>query len=295
MLREVPPADLIALSASFRKADPIATNQIASIAIEVANGTRPGADVRFWLVLTGDDVSGLAMSNLSHGVLLSTSVSPADAAALGDILASSTDGHVVPEVVGTNASVQAFIESYTKSHPTSLGAFWKEDLLLYTLDNNATIDTSRFQGQMRVANAETDFDLLVQWAHDFHEYIGAPSRDTTPFVERGLKRKALFLWQVDGIPVAFGGHAAPVNLGDETIFRLVPIFVASAERRKGYGSALTAALSRHLQASCSTPSRICLYADASNPASNKAYQNVGFVLHSQVCTYGFDATAPEGP
>ncbi|KAG9416861.1 hypothetical protein AC1031_001253 [Aphanomyces cochlioides] len=130
-------------------------------------------------------------------------------------------------------------------------------------------------GQMRAGNADTDFELLV--------------RNSAPFVERGLKRPSLFLWEVDGVLVAFGGYATPVNLGDDVIVRLGPKYVDASERRKGYGSALVAALSHHVKQTCPMPPRVCLNADVNNPAAKKAYQNVGFVMHSRSCAYGLDA------
>ncbi|ETV88708.1 hypothetical protein H257_00227 [Aphanomyces astaci] len=61
------------------------------------------------------------------------------------------------------------------------------------------------------------------------------------------------------------------------------------KRRKGYALGLSAALSQHLQpTNQSRSSRMCHFADAANPASNKAYQNAGFEVHSQLAAYSFE-------
>ncbi|CAK4200332.1 unnamed protein product [Aphanomyces euteiches] len=287
MLRELGANDFLALTAAYRRADPIATNQIASFAVAATDGIWPGTESRFWAVLEGDDVTGIAMFTPSRGVLLSTSVAPADARTLGHDLVSSIDG-IVLFITGSLASVQAFIEAYTRAHPRKVEAHWKEDLILYALDDDLNVDSRRFQGRMRLANATTDFELLVKWIQAFDEYIKAPPRDET-FVEKGLKRQSLFIWEVEGVPVAFAGHSPAVKLENETVVRLGPIYADASHRRKGYGSALTAAVSRHLQETTSTPTRVCLFADASNPASNKAYQNVGFVMHNRSTRFGLRA------
>ncbi|RHY78525.1 hypothetical protein DYB38_007493 [Aphanomyces astaci] len=87
--------------------------------------------------------------------------------------------------------------------------------------------------------------------------------------------------------VGFAAHHPPVVTEGEAIFRVGPVFVTPQERRRGYASAMTAELSRLLKVACQTASRVMLFADANNPASNKAYQNVGFVQASEVGVYNF--------
>ncbi|KAH9157171.1 hypothetical protein AeRB84_000985 [Aphanomyces euteiches] len=113
-------------------------------------------------------------------------------------------------------------------------------------------------GQMRAANADTDLELLVLCS----------TSNSAPFVERGLKRPSLFLWEVDGVLVAFVGYATPVNLGME---------------------ALVSALSHQVKQTFPVSPRVCLNADANNPAAKKAYENVGFVMHNRFCVCGLDA------
>ncbi|KAF0752759.1 hypothetical protein AaE_005915 [Aphanomyces astaci] len=102
-----------------------------------------------------------------------------------------------------------------------------------------------------------------------------------------MERQPLYVWQVNGRVVGFAAHHPPVVTESEAIFRVGPVFVMPQERRRGYASAMTAELSRQLKVACQTPSRVMLFADANNPASNKAYQNVGFAQASEVGMYNF--------
>ncbi|RHY32738.1 hypothetical protein DYB32_002280, partial [Aphanomyces invadans] len=87
----------------------------------------------------------------------------------------------------------------------------------------------------------------------------------------------MFMWVVDGKPVGFASYAPDVEVDGETVYRIGSVFITPTERCKGYASALTAALSQHVRASNpSQTARVCLFADAANPASNKAYQRIGF-------------------
>ncbi|KAF0692034.1 Aste57867_16836 [Aphanomyces stellatus] len=143
---------------------------------------------------------------------------------------------------------------------------------------------------MRMA-ASDDLALLKEWAVAFFAFIGAPVADAPGFIERALPAQALFIWEnAAGEPVGFAGHAPPVQLDDNIVYRIGPVFVPESERRKGYASALTAALSAYVMAKdVKATARVCLYADAANPASNKAYQNVGFMLHSETSAFDFEA------
>ncbi len=80
----------------------------------------------------------------------------------------------------------------------------------------------------------------------------------------------LLVWEANGKTVCMGGafrrFARHAKLG--------PVYTPPEERNKGYAAALTAAVSQLVLEEGLTP---ILYADADYPASNKAYQNVGYI------------------
>ncbi|RHY32737.1 hypothetical protein DYB32_002281 [Aphanomyces invadans] len=280
---------------SLRRHDPIGTNQIASIAIAIATGARSPDGIQFFVVGAVDDtrecnvVKAFAMYSTSRGVFLSPAMTPDEASAVGEHVAITVEP-LLFEVTGSNAATTAFNAAYCRNRRSLTTPVWQENLLSYVL-GTLRLPLS-VAGTMRVASAEHDSDLVTAWSTEFFEYIGAPAQDAVPFAAAGLRRQAIFLWEVEGKPVGFAGFAPPVTVEGETVYRIGPVFVSSTERRKGYASGLTAALSQHLQAmNTSRSSRVCLFADAANPASNKAYQNVGFELHSQSVAYSFTTIA----
>ena len=84
------------------------------------------------------------------------------------------------------------------------------------------------------------------------------------------------------------GHANPVATPSGLVTRVGPVFTPAENRGRGYGSALTAALSSELLRG---GSRVMLYADADNPTSNGVYQRLGYRLLDDVVQ--FDAVTIE--
>lgn len=72
--------------------------------------------------------------------------------------------------------------------------------------------------------------------------------------------------------------------------RIGPVYTPQDERRKGYGSACTAAVSQKM---LDEGRRFCfLYTDIENPTSNKIYQNIGYRPIVDCDLYVFNASNP---
>jgi predicted GNAT family acetyltransferase len=77
------------------------------------------------------------------------------------------------------------------------------------------------------------------------------------------------LWEADGRPVACALERTFRTVGS----RVTTVFTARDQRGRGYGSAITAALSQRVLDS----GRWCvLFADAHNPHTNRIYQRLGY-------------------
>ncbi|KAF0692032.1 Aste57867_16834 [Aphanomyces stellatus] len=285
----------MARTAALRQAEPIATNQIASIALSVANGQRDGNGVRFFVMTTGEPskgpVSSFALWNIARCLYLSPTVSRVEATILGELLATTTDQPLVLQCSGARGPVEAFGTAYCHHRHPATQCHLTKQLVLYVLETLQV--PSHIAGRMREATCD-DVVRMKGWAALYGESIGVSLKETDAFVDRTFQTKGLFLWEdAAGSPVAFAGHSPAIQLDDGVVYRIGPVFVDETERRKGYGSALTAALSGFVLNKDATAARVCLYADAANPASNKAYQNVGYVLHSETCELDF--TVVEAP
>ena len=82
--------------------------------------------------------------------------------------------------------------------------------------------------------------------------------------------RRIYFWMVDGQAVCMVGTTGPTPRG----IRIGPVYTPAEQRRKGYGSACTAAVS---QAMLDEGKAACfLYTDLGNPTSNKIYQEIGY-------------------
>ena len=88
-------------------------------------------------------------------------------------------------------------------------------------------------------------------------------------VPQKVQRDEMRVWD-DGGPVALAGWSAPRH----GLARIGPVYSAPSARRRGYASALVAALSRQLLAAGNE--RITLNTDVANPTSNAIYARIGF-------------------
>ena len=129
-------------------------------------------------------------------------------------------------------------------------------------------------GVLRRARAE-DRDRMVDWMVSFDdEAMGSESgrQDMIALVDAMLTSPARtgYLWEVDGTPVSMCQAAGPTPHG----VRIGAVYTSPEHRRKGYASAITAAVSRE---QLDHGRRWCfLFTDLANPTSNRIYQAIGY-------------------
>src|SRR6185369_9858678 len=97
-------------------------------------------------------------------------------------------------------------------------------------------------GRARVAVAD-DRELLFDWHHQFHREVGEEIGDRTTIIDDRISYGGLSLWEVDAVPVAMAGRTR-VSAG---MIRLGPVFTPVELRSRGYGAAVTAAVSATAQ------------------------------------------------
>ncbi|NDJ55097.1 MAG: GNAT family N-acetyltransferase [Chloroflexi bacterium] len=131
-------------------------------------------------------------------------------------------------------------------------------------------------GSMRLVT-EDDRDLLIDWIRGFdRDAMPAPRPDdqVKATVDRYLAGKrdlrGLYLWEVARQPVSMAGYAGPTPNG----MRILAVYTPPEQRKRGYASAIVAALSQHL---LDSGRRFCfLFTDLSNPTANHIYQEIGY-------------------
>ena len=93
--------------------------------------------------------------------------------------------------------------------------------------------------------------------------------------------RTLHLWE-DGDVVSLGGHGRPDPERDQD----GPVYTPPVARRRGYASALVAAVS---QAALDAGRRFCfLFTDQANATANHIYQAIGYEPVRDVVAYRFE-------
>jgi predicted GNAT family acetyltransferase len=139
-------------------------------------------------------------------------------------------------------------------------------------------------GRMRPTTTE-DRPVVRDWIEAFMlEAFGEVDlEEVAANADRWLARRnrTLYLWD-DGEVVSLTGVGGPTPNG----IRIGPVYTPPAARRRGYASALVAAVS---QAELDAGRRFCfLFTDLANPTSNHIYQAIGYEAVRDFNAYGFD-------
>lgn len=131
-------------------------------------------------------------------------------------------------------------------------------------------------GRLRPAT-QADYELCQRWSYRF--LIDCKLPEATPGVlpERvmALEDERLFLWEVEGLPVACAAWSRPIQSSASIGF----VYTPDEERSKGYASNVVAALSRGMldgTLNLSARRYVNLFTDLANPTSNSIYQKMGY-------------------
>jgi len=186
----------------------------------------------------------------------------------------------LPGVVGPKRRVQEFVTAWEGE--TGVEGRREREQRAFRADR---VEPPRgVSGHMRPYESG-DYELAVHWMDAFvAEALSGPEPESSAeFVER---REAdpdggLVVW-VDGGPVCMAGFGGLTPNG----IRIGPVYTPPNERRRGYGSALTAALTQQL---LDGGRRFCfLFTDLANPTSNRIYQQIGYRAVSDVDLWVFE-------
>ena len=261
------PGEFLAVVEPLLVAEPVLYNQFLSIVYAVrSKPTAYGNETPYFLAVTdkSGEVVGAALRTPPWPLGI-TALDSDGARALADYL----HGHAfdVPVVYGPKESSALFADAWTTQ--TGVVAEPRLALRLYAL--STVVHAPASSGVLRACTID-DLDQVHRWLCEFVEDANLP--EGPPTRERVADRLAdgfHYVWEVDGQPTCSLSKAAePV----EGVARVNSVYTPREMRGRGYGTDATAALSQLL---LDTGATACvLYADLSNPTSNKIYQNVGY-------------------
>ncbi len=261
------PAEFLTAAEPFFEADPFSANVIAVVAARVADGASSYDGDLLWAAVEDDAgrVIGVAMCTPPHPLFVSRM--PADAAACL-AKAFAADGREFPGVNGASDSTSAFAESWlSQTGRASAVARAMRMYRLGTLDYPTTVS-----GQVTIATAPSDAELVAGWFEEFHEeaMATAPREDWENLARRRIAGREVYLWCDAGKPVSLAAVSAPAA----GVARVGPVYTPAEFRRNGYGAAVTAAATAG--ALKHGAEQVVLYTDLANPVSNSIYQAIGY-------------------
>jgi len=262
VLRFETPTELLDATKTFRSKDPVRTGLISSITSSVATGSRTYEGYFWWAAIENGDVQGLAIRTLPYGYVFSPMSNDAVEALYSFI---SVEDSIANEFAGPK-SVIDYLEKVTGKEVAE-----EESDLIY--ENRKLIPAAPI-GEIRTA-ISSDYELIFKWMTAFIEETALRSFDLENMVRSALDKGRYALLEVEGAVVSLGGNSDIQEFDGISIGRVGPIYTPLEHRKKGYASAITSGISEKLLNEGVIPT---LYTQATNPTSNKIYQEIGYTL-----------------
>ena len=197
-------------------------------------------------------------------LLAASRLSQVAAAHLAELL--SAQAHPFTQLLADGASVHAFCEAWQ----TTTGSAPKNGphLRLHRLERLARPDVAP-PGAPRAATGG-DRALLHDWCTRFVTEAGSLGADLDAFIDERLSLGGWRLWAVGDEPVAMAAMTSVVA----GTARITPVYTLPEHRGRGYGSAVTTAVSQ--AARDAGAEHVLLFTDLANPTSNSVYQRIGY-------------------
>jgi hypothetical protein len=238
------------------------------------------ADHRLWIVEHEERVVGAALQTPPFNVVVALPGAEEAADELADALAAEDVD--LPGVTGAVPEVDTFSRAWeNRSGRRRRRRMAQRIYKLTTLHIPEGVG-----GAPRLAT-ERDRPLLLSWVDAFVREgwrdVPAPVGNVERTVDARLQAGtgAFFLWE-NPEPVSLAGWGGLTPNG----VRVGPVYTPPEHRRRGYGSAVTAAVTADRLAA---GRRFCfLYTDLGNPTSNHIYMNLGYQPICDSIDYAFE-------
>lgn len=244
-------------------------NLILGLSSQLLRDARMFGEEPYLAVVEEDgDVRGVAFRTPPHNLVLSELD---DERAIEPIvLAARQEFRSLPGVVGPKERAAQFAAAWE----AATGAKGRLELAQRAFRVDRVEPPQGVQGRMRPYEP-SDRELACRWMDAFTAEAlpeNAPHPESSEqFVDRRDEDPdgGLVLWE-DGEAVSIAGYGGPTPNG----IRIGPVYTPPELRGRGYGSAVTAALTQQL---LDGGRRFCfLFTDLANPTSNSIYQRIGY-------------------
>lgn len=261
--------EFVAAAGAFLRSNP-ARNTVQLAALESLSARGPqvfgeGAPLFGWwrpVDSHGGAVAGAFMQTPPYPALL-TRLPAGTAPALATAIA--TRARKLPGVNAEQGDADAFAAAWGKR--TGVSARLLRSMRLFRL---AELAPSAAPSGAAGLATEADSALLEAWLDAFQTETGEARRETGGVVQDRLSYGGLTLWIADGTPVSLAGVTRPAA----GVVRVGPVYTPPAHRGRGYGGAVTAAVTR--AALDGGAEQVVLFTDLANPTSNALYTRLGY-------------------
>jgi predicted GNAT family acetyltransferase len=178
----------------------------------------------------------------------------------------------LPGVNGPTEASQTFTEVWTEKTGRPFRAH--RSLRLYEL--RQVIPQPTINGRLRLAH-DSDASTLKDWIYNFNADIQEPQteEEASKTFQRLVTDRRLYVWE-DKDLCSIAAWGGPTTHGT----RISLVYTPPELRQKGYATACVATLSQSMLES--GKKFCCLFADLTNPTSNRLHQRIGY---GQVCDF----------
>jgi RimJ/RimL family protein N-acetyltransferase len=221
------------------------------------------APVYGWHESAGGQIDGAFLQTPPHPILAATL--PAGSAA--DLISRLGADVGLPTAINLSSTDETdFAAAWASATGGSTNAALRSRL--FRLERLAPPDPVP-PGAARIAG-QADREVLMDWHVAFGAETGTGADVAERTVDDRISHAGLTLWEAGGQPVAMAGSTREVA----GVVRIAGVYTVPADRRRGYGGAVTAVASQ--AALDGGALAVVLFTDLANPASNALYQRLGY-------------------
>jgi predicted GNAT family acetyltransferase len=178
------------------------------------------------------------------------------------------EGVSVPGVNGVTDTVDRFRAAWTSA--TGTRSVPVHEMRLYRL-GTLRPPTPGPPGRARPAGRD-DLETAVRWLREFEAEAGVHATNVEATARRAIDDDRLWLWEDETKAAVALASRTPGAVG---VARIAPVYTPPEHRRRGYGTAITAACTN--DALDRGAEHAVLFTDLANPTSNSIYQQIGYV------------------
>lgn len=181
-------------------------------------------------------------------------------------------------VSGDPQTVEMFAQAFSKKR----GIGYQTEMTMESYHCPKVIKPVNVTGEIKKATLENINTVAAYLAGFLEDAFGTSVEENTQLskAQTMIETGNLYFWLINGKPVSM----ANISHRSSRHARINAVFTPITHRKNGYASALVAELCANIHSEGLVP---MLYADISNPDSNKVYKNIGFIESGKITEIKF--------